>query len=294
MTESAWSSLGAAAAERVTVGAIRLSVLHAEAFRFPAPWTFPPSELPYSILRLIHSGTGEIAFDGARHSVSAGDLAFIHEGAVLSCRATSSDFAFGSIRFSASLDAQGSVAVGIAVPAVSDAGAHPVVRANFDAVIDAWEGASAGRALLASGHLAVVLGTTAELMADRGVTVAPRSRRRGVRAPVRARDPRIARVVDHLLLDVRRTPDVATLCALAHMSESTLRRTFKEQTGKTIVAFLREARISIAARRLAFGDDPIARIAEDVGLPDANYFSRSFREVLRVTPTEYRRLTAQT
>lgn len=278
----------------MTVEAVRLSVLHAEAFRFPAPWTFPPSELPYSILRLIRAGTGEIEFDGTRHIVSGGDLVFIHEGAVLSCRATSSDFSFGSIRFSASLDAQGSVAVDLAIPAISNAGRHATVRENFDAVIDAWERSAAGRGMLASGHLAVVLGTTAELMADRGVKVAPPARRRGVRAPARARDPRIARVVDHLLLDVRRTPDVATLCALSHMSESTLRRTFKEQTGKTIVAFLREARVSIAARRLAFSDEPVARIAEDVGIADANYFARSFREVLRVSPSEYRRLTAQT
>ncbi len=294
MDDASWSLLAAADTERVTVGAIRLSVLHAETFRFPAPWTFPPSELPYSILRLIRSGTGEIAFDGARHAVTAGDLVLIHEGAVLSCRATSSDFSFGSIRFSASLDAQGSVAVDIPVPAVSNAGANATVRENFDAVIAAWERGAAGRQMLASGHLAVVLGTAAELMADRGVIVAPPSRRRGVRAPGRARDPRIARVVDHLLLDVRRTPDVATLCALSHMSESTLRRAFKAQTGKTIVAFLREARISVAARRLAFGEDPIARIAEEVGMPDANYFARSFREILRVSPTEYRRLTAQT
>ncbi len=280
--------------ERVTVGAMRLSVLHAELFRFPAPWTFPPSELPYSILRLVHSGSGEIAFDGARHTVTAGDLVFIHEGAVLSCRATSPDFSFGSIRFSASLDAQGSVAVDLAVPPVSHVGGDATLRANFDAVIDAWENRTAGRALLASGHLAVVLGTAVALMADRGMAVPPPSRHRGVRAPVRARDPRIARVVDALLADVRRTPDVAALCALAHMSESTLRRTFKEQTGKTIVAFLREARIGIAARRLALGDDPVARIAADVGMPDANYFARSFRDTLRVSPTEYRRLTAQT
>lgn len=294
MSEPAWPSAEATAGRGAAVGVIRLSVLHAEAFRFPAPWTFPAAELPYSILRLIRAGTGEITFDGVRHSVSEGDLVLIHEGAVLSCRATSPDFSFGSIRFSASLDAHGMVATEPGVPACSDAGKDPVVRENFDAVIDAWEQSSAGRSMLASGHLAVVLGTTAEIMARRGIRVVPAPRGRGVRAPARVRDPRIARVVEHLLVDLRHTPDVATLCALAHMSESTLRRTFKEQTGKTIIAYLREARIASAARRLAFGDDPIARIADEVGMRDANYFARSFREVLRMSPSEYRRLTTET
>lgn len=272
---------------------MHLTVLNAEVFRFPAPWVFPAAELPYSILRLIRSGTGEIAFDGLHVSVAAGDLVLIHEGAVLSCRATSSDFSFGSIRFSASLDAQGSVAIDPVLSACSDAGKDPVIRQNFDAVIDAWERGGVGRSLLTSGHLSVVLGTAAEMMEHREIK-APRPRRRGIRTPARARDPRIIRVVEHLLSDLRRTPDARTLCSLAHMSESTLRRTFKDQTGKTIIEFLREARIAFAARRLALTAEPIAAIAAQVGMPDANYFARSFREVLGMSPTEYRRLTAET
>lgn len=277
----------------MTVGAMHLTVLHAEVFRFPAPWVFPAAELPYSILRLIRSGTGEIAFDGMQVSVAAGDLVLIHEGAVLSCRATSSDFSFGSIRFSASLDAQGSVAIDPVLSACSDAGKDPVICQNFDAVIDAWERGGVGRSLLTSGHLSVVLGTAAEMM-ERSEIRAPRARRRGIRTPARARDPRIIRVVEHLLSDLRRTPDARTLCLLAHMSESTLRRTFKDQTGKTIIEFLREARIAFAARRLALTAEPIASIAAQVGMSDANYFARSFREVLGMSPTEYRRLTAET
>lgn len=273
------------------MGPVRLSVLHAEVFRFPAPWTFPAAELPYSILRLIRAGTGDIDVDGVRQEVRTGDLVLISEGSVLSCWATSSDFSFGSIRFSATLDAQGMLAVEPLVPAFSDAGADEAVRAHFDAVIEAWADDSKGRALRASGHLAVVLGTVADLMAQRGGTARPR---RGRPIRHRVRDPRIARVVEHLRADLRRTPEPAVLCAMAHMSESTLRRTFKEQTGKTIVAYLREERMAAAARRIAFGDESIGEIAVAVGMPDANYFARTFREVFSVSPSEYRRLTSET
>lgn len=275
------------------MSAFRLSVINAEVFRFPEPWTFPAAELPYSILRLIRSGTGEIAFDGLRRTVSPGDLVLIREGAVLACRATSPDFSFASIRFSASVDASGVVAGELPVPPVSDAGADPLVRSQVDAVIAAWEQRTPGRSLRASGHLAVALGRAADLAATHGPT-APAAVVAPPRPHTRVRDPRVTRIIEHLRADLRRTPDPESLCALAHMSESTLRRTFKDQTGKTIGAFLRELRMSAAARRLALSDEPVGEIADAVGLPDANYFARSFREVFRVTPSEYRRLARET
>lgn len=271
---------------------LRLSVLNAEAFRFPEPWAFPPAELPYTILRLIRAGTGEIEFDGIRCRVRPGDLVLIPEGAVLKCRSTSADFAFGSIRFAASAEARDWLLGPAGVPGCSDAGTLAEVRASFDAVIAAWEKKSAGRSLLSAGHLAVVLGLAADHAAASGAARPVRLRDRA--AQTRVRDPRITRILEHLAADLRRTPDAAELCALTHMSESTLRRTFKEHTGKTIGEHLRELRMADAARRLAFGDEPIRQIATDVGLPDANYFARAFRELFRLSPSEYRNLVRET
>ncbi len=78
------------------------------------------------------------------------------------------------------------------------------------------------------------------------------------------------------------------------MSESTLRRSFKEHTGKTIGEHLRELRVAAAARRLAFGDEPVREIARAVGLPDANYFARAFREVFGLSPSGYSRAVRET
>lgn len=292
LNDSATTSIRADRDGRVGVGAILLSVLNAEVFRFPAPWVFPAAELPYSILRLIHSGTGEIEFDGRRYAVSAGDLVLVPEGAVLACRATSADFAFGSIRFTASLDAYGRLPGAIPVPERSRVGDDSVLRASFDEVVRAWQSPLPGRSLLASGHLGVVLGRAADLAAERGERVSRPTAE--ARMHSRIRDPRVTRVIDYLALDLRRTPDSAALCAMVHMSESTLRRTFKQQTGKTIGAYLRELRVSAAARRLALSEESIGQIAEAVGLADANYFARSFREVFGLTPSEYRRLAGQT
>ena len=74
------------------------------------------------------------------------------------------------------------------------------------------------------------------------------------------------------------------------MSEDHLRRIFSQMTGERFLAYLEHARITQAQRLLEFQPDmKISRLAELVGYPlDGQYFSKVFRKICGVTPTEYR------
>lgn len=74
------------------------------------------------------------------------------------------------------------------------------------------------------------------------------------------------------------------------MSEDHLRRIFSQMTGERFSAYLEHARITQAQRLLEFQPDmKISRLAELVGYPlDGQYFSKVFRKICGVTPTEYR------
>lgn len=74
------------------------------------------------------------------------------------------------------------------------------------------------------------------------------------------------------------------------MSEDHLRRIFSQMTGERFLAYLEHARITQAQRLLEFQPDmKISRLAELVGYPlDGQYFSKVFRKLCGVTPTEYR------
>lgn len=74
------------------------------------------------------------------------------------------------------------------------------------------------------------------------------------------------------------------------MSEDHLRRIFSQMTGNRFSAYLEHCRITQARRRLEFQPDmKISRLAELVGYPlDGQYFSKVFRKICGVTPTEYR------
>ena len=75
------------------------------------------------------------------------------------------------------------------------------------------------------------------------------------------------------------------------MSEDHLRRIFSQMTGNRFSAYLEHCRITQARRLLEFQPDmKISRLAELVGYPlDGQYFSKVFRKICGVTPTEYRK-----
>lgn len=74
------------------------------------------------------------------------------------------------------------------------------------------------------------------------------------------------------------------------MSEDHLRRIFSLMTGTRFSGYLEHCRITQAQRLLEYQPGmKISRLAELVGYPlDGQYFSKVFRKICGVTPTEYR------
>lgn len=63
---------------------------------------------------------------------------------------------------------------------------------------------------------------------------------------------------------------------------------FKKTTGKSIINYLIDVRISAAKKLLAESSMSCARIAAAVGFDDANYFSRIFKKRTGYSPLRYR------
>ena len=55
--------------------------------------------------------------------------------------------------------------------------------------------------------------------------------------------------------------------------------------------YIRELRMTSAARMLLTSNREVAEIGYRVGFSDANYFSRTFRQVFGVSPHQYRRIS---
>lgn len=75
----------------------------------------------------------------------------------------------------------------------------------------------------------------------------------------------------------------------AAISESECLRCFRATIGTTPIQYVRQYRIQHAAQLLANTQEPVADIAAQCGFQDISYFTKTFRELKGVVPTEYRR-----
>ena len=82
---------------------------------------------------------------------------------------------------------------------------------------------------------------------------------------------------------------VAGLAVKFDMPESRLIQRFRSQTGQTPGVFLRHVRLRRSAELLLGTRKPVQEIAAEVGIPDANYFTKLFKAEYGKTPAAYRR-----
>lgn len=120
---------------------------------------------------------------------------------------------------------------------------------------------------------------------------------------------RVDRVCERLVLETWLTAEPASLQALVSnlqknpgqavdfdaqarkhgLSPSTFRRRWVDAVGKPPARYLQELRMREACRMLVETNRPIHEIAGMVGFEDELYFSRRFRQELRMAPRDYRK-----
>ena len=82
------------------------------------------------------------------------------------------------------------------------------------------------------------------------------------------------------------------ICDVAKLypcSESHFMRWFRQMTGQSFIAFLKEYRLNAAAEALHTTDDTVLTIASRCGFENLSYFNRAFKAHFGLTPRELRR-----
>lgn len=81
----------------------------------------------------------------------------------------------------------------------------------------------------------------------------------------------------------------ADIAASAMISVSEALRCFHNTVGMTPIQCAKNYRIQQAAARIGHTDQKIAHIAAECGFQEMSYFAKSFREIMGVTPSRYRK-----
>ena len=277
---------------------MRFNFLYVDRYVFRRGWTYPDSYVPYCMLRYILKGRAEFVISGERYIVEENQVCYIPEGCRLECHALEDEFSFISIRFTTTVQLDGS-------DFLSEYKRQPrVTRQGDGEVLDYFQTVyrnattqNTSKLFRIRGNLELILAWLVEhtpqaLVEESDQPEADLSveglRRRETRSHAIRRDPRVQVVVDYLVAHPSEPFDSEFLARMADMSPSSLRRLFKEHTGKSPGAFVRDLRMTTAARRLLVTDQRISTIAYELGFDDANYFARIFKSVFGVSPQEYR------
>ena len=81
---------------------------------------------------------------------------------------------------------------------------------------------------------------------------------------------------------------VPELAQMANLSESHFRAAFKRQMGYSVLDFYVRLKMQYGAELLDTTSSSVKEIAAELGYEDPLYFSRQFRGIHRLSPTQYR------
>jgi transcriptional regulator GlxA family with amidase domain len=104
---------------------------------------------------------------------------------------------------------------------------------------------------------------------------------------------RIGRSIAYMMEHLHQPLQVATLAAQANFSLSHYFALFKQQTGMAPMIFFIHLRMNHARELLDSTHSSVKEIAGALGYDDPFYFSRVFKSVHRMAPSEYRRRNGQ-
>lgn len=96
-------------------------------------------------------------------------------------------------------------------------------------------------------------------------------------------------VAKYLRKNLDRHVTISELTAVSGVSGTTLKKHFHAVYGMPIYAWFKRERMLSAARALVETQDSILKIAGDYGYENASKFSGAFRDVLGLSPREYRK-----
>ena len=300
--------------EKTFFTTLRFNFLYVDYYEFNKAWVFPEAYIPYSMLRYVVRGKGVFIIDGEAHEVRENQICYIPEGCKLECYACSDELDFISIRFTTSVKINDNDLLSdyYHLESVIDDSSRSIFPL-FTEIYNFAKGDSTSKLFRIRGNLELIIAWVVEQSNSQlintndyaennskttgrpNLTNMKRDpsletlRHRARKSNEIKRDTRIEMVVDYLVANPSEPFNTKLFCEMTVLSDSSLRRLFKEHTGKTPFEFMKELRMMTAARRLLVTNKRISAIADELGYSDQNYFARVFKSVFGISPEQYRK-----
>lgn len=98
----------------------------------------------------------------------------------------------------------------------------------------------------------------------------------------------LKKVLNYIDRNIKRGVSLDMAAAYVGMSASYFSKFFKKYMGVNFITYVTDRKIEAAKDMLLNTDRPVVNIAYDLSYSETNYFSKTFKKKVGVTPTEYR------
>lgn len=231
------------------------------------------------LLMYCSAGKGWVEVDGTRTAAGPGSLIVLPKGTPHQYYAdTTTPWTLRWVHFEGS-KAQDYIA-NLNLPehgAVIPVGLHPKILGDFDALFSARDTGYNMKALIhASQTLKQALTYLALLTAGHAQ---------------QARQPIDLEAIQTLMMaNLNGELELDRLAEAAHLSKFHFSKRYKELTGYSPIQHFIHLKMERACYLLDIGRQSIAQVAAELGYDDPQYFSRLFKKVAGLSPSEYRKL----
>ncbi|ABC21720.1 response regulator transcription factor [Rhodospirillum rubrum] len=99
----------------------------------------------------------------------------------------------------------------------------------------------------------------------------------------------VKKVLNYIERNLTKRITLEDAAEYANISPSYLSRMFKKTLNVNFISYLTTRRIELAKETLIGTERPITAISQELSYSDVNYFCKSFKKEVGVSPTEYRR-----
>jgi len=117
--------------------------------------------------------------------------------------------------------------------------------------------------------------------------------RQDARKAERKPPPWLERVKEFLRENFSEPPCLDDLAKAVNVHPTHLARVFRQYERCTVGDYIRQVRINYARQRMLSSNEPLVEIALAAGFADQTHFTRSFKRLTGITPSEFRRIFAR-
>lgn len=95
------------------------------------------------------------------------------------------------------------------------------------------------------------------------------------------------RIIDYLTKNVHNSLCLRDVCRFSNLSKTSLKTVFKEKTGMCVMEYFKMIKIEAAKKMIREEQANFTEIAAKLGFSSVQYFSRRFKQLTDMTPSEY-------